>query len=31
MNNEDLAVLAQQGNKEAIDAFWEQDKRLLYH
>ena len=30
MNNEDLAVLGQQGNKEAIAALWEQVKRLLY-
>ena len=30
MSNEELAVLAQQGNREAISALWEQVKRLLY-
>ncbi|WP_322199245.1 RNA polymerase sigma factor [Acutalibacter intestini] len=30
MRNEELAVLAQQGNREAISALWEQVKRLLY-
>ena len=30
MSNEELAVLAQQGSKEAIAALWEQVKRLLY-
>lgn len=30
MSNEELAVLAQQGNREAISALWEQVKRLLH-
>ena len=30
MSNEELAVLAQQGNREAIEGLWEQVKRLLY-
>ena len=30
MSNEELAVLSQQGNREAIAGLWEQAKRLLY-
>ena len=30
MSNEELAILAQQGNREAIASLWEQVKRLLY-
>lgn len=30
MSNEELAVLAQQGDREAIGPLWEQVKRLLY-
>ncbi|RKJ38170.1 sigma-70 family RNA polymerase sigma factor [Acutalibacter sp. 1XD8-33] len=30
MSNEELAVLAQQGDREAIAGLWEQVKRLLY-
>lgn len=30
MSNEELAVLAQQDNREAIEGLWEQVKRLLY-
>ena len=29
MSNEELAVLSQQGNREAIAGLWEQAKRLL--
>ena len=30
MSNEELAILAQQGDREAIAGLWEQVKRLLY-